>query len=88
MRNASLYFTHRNPTPRRNMTTTQHTHQVVFGRKVEGCQRCTELRLGMPAKQWVGYGNRARSDALRLADVRAHNCSVSRCGTVCTFGDA
>ena len=69
------------------IATTAHTHQVVFGRKVDGCPRCTELKLGMPSRAWAGYGNKARSDAMRSADVRSHNCTTARCGVVCTFGD-
>ena len=68
------------------MQTTQHTHNVVFGRKVDGCPRCTELKLGMPARQWRGYG-RAQMDAQRVADIRAHDCKRSGCMVVCTFGD-
>jgi hypothetical protein len=45
--------------------TTPHTHQVVFGRTVPGCPRCTELKLGMPARQWRGY--RAAAVAASLA---------------------
>ena len=64
--------------------TTKHTHQVVFGRKVEGCPRCTELRVGMPPVRWRGYRD---NDAMRVRDIRSHQCSPSRCGPVCTFGD-
>ena len=69
--------------------TTQHTHQVVFGRKVEGCPRCTELRLGMPARQWAGYSSRDRAAqaAARTREIRAHDCTRSRCGPVCTAFD-
>ena len=67
------------------MATTPHTHQVVFGRKVMGCPRCTELRLGMPPVRWSTA--RADADAMRLRDIRTHNCQASRCGPVCTFGD-
>jgi hypothetical protein len=67
------------------MLTTPHTHQVVFGRKVDGCPRCTELRIGMPAKRWSNY--RDTAEAQRRADIRAHKCSIAGCGPVCTFGD-
>jgi hypothetical protein len=67
------------------MTTTSHTHPVVFGRKVDGCPRCTELRLGVPARQW--RNQRSKLDTQRLRDIRAHNCATARCGVVCTFGD-
>jgi hypothetical protein len=65
--------------------TTKHNHQVVFGRKVDGCQRCTELRLGMPARAW--RNQRTLSEAKRLADIRSHRCAIAGCGPVCTFGD-
>ena len=68
------------------MQTTSHTHQVVFGRKVDGCPRCTELRLGMPARK--GWGSAYRDgQAQRIADIRAHDCKRSGCMSVCTFGD-
>lgn len=66
--------------------TTQHTHPVVFGRKVDGCPRCTELKLGMPARQWGGYSGRP-AQASRMAEIRAHDCKASRCGPVCTAFD-
>jgi hypothetical protein len=66
------------------MQTTQHTHQVVFGRKVDGCPRCTELRLGMPARRWGNYSTQAKSTVARMD--RGHVCT-SRCGAICTYGD-
>jgi hypothetical protein len=68
------------------MQTTAHTHQVIFSRRVEGCPRCTELRLGMPARQWAGQRVRAFAGD-RLADIRAHDCKRSGCLSICTFGD-
>ena len=65
---------------------TRHTHKVVFGRKVDGCPRCAELSNGATAVQW-GWTSRKQSDALRIAEIRAHDCKQSRCGPVCTFGD-
>ena len=35
-------------------TTTAHNHRPNFGRKVEGCPRCTELDAGAPARS--GWG--------------------------------
>jgi hypothetical protein len=69
--------------------TTAHTHPVVFGRKVDGCPRCTELKLGMPARQWRGYSQPQRRAQLasQIADIRAHDCRASRCGPVCTAFD-
>lgn len=66
--------------------TTAHTHPVVFGRKVDGCPRCTELRLGMPARQWRGQ-RAAAAGASRLAEIRAHDCKAAGCGPVCTAFD-
>ena len=64
---------------------TKHTHAVVFGRKVDGCPRCIELALGMPARQW--RNQRVSAAAQRLADIRAHDCKATRCMPICTFGD-
>lgn len=67
------------------METTKHSHQLVFGRKVIGCPRCTELSAGMPARRW---SNHLRdSQAQRIAEIRAHDCKRSRCGPVCTAFD-
>lgn len=65
--------------------TTKHNHPVVFGRKVEGCARCEELKAGAPAVRWTSA--RQDSDYQRLRDIRAHDCRASRCMSVCTFAD-
>lgn len=65
--------------------TTKHNHQVVFGRKVEGCPRCDELKAGAAPVAWSG--SRRDSEYQRLREVRAHNCQASRCGPVCTYGE-
>jgi len=65
--------------------TTQHTHPVVFGRKVAGCPRCGELVAGAPVVRWRQSSKQA--DAQRCREIRAHNCKASGCGPVCTFGD-
>lgn len=65
---------------------TQHTHPVVFGRKVDGCPRCAELKNGAPPRRWSIQDRRAR-DAQHIAEIKAHDCKASRCGPVCTFGD-
>ena len=36
------------------VSTTRHTHQVVFGRLVNGCPRCDESRAGAPPRTWGG----------------------------------
>lgn len=65
---------------------TAHTHQVVFGRRVDGCPRCDELKAG--AAPIKGWGTLQREqEASRRAAIRNHNCQTSHCGPVCTFGD-
>lgn len=67
------------------MKTTAHTHPVVFGRRVADCPRCGELARGAAPVRWST--TRRRSDEARCAEVRAHRCAVSGCGSVCTFGE-
>jgi len=58
----------------------------VFGRRTQGCPRCEELAAGAAPR--TGWGDlRRENEARSLADIRSHSCAVSRCGTVCTFGD-
>lgn len=64
--------------------TTQHTHTVVFGRKVDGCPRCLELLNGAAPVQWR---TRKAEGAQRVRWIREHNCKQAGCGPVCTFGD-
>lgn len=66
---------------RENETTTKHTHTVVFGRKVDGCPRCEELKAGAAPVVW----NRS-NDYARKIEIRRHVCTP-RCGPVCTHGD-
>ena len=69
---------------------TKHTHTVVFGRKVSGCPRCSELSAGAPPVVWNG-ARRAERERVMVQDVRAHFASHRHvsggCGPVCTFGD-
>lgn len=58
----------------------------VFGRLTAGCPRCDELSAGAEPVRWT-TGRRSDDDARRAAEIRAHDCRVSRCGTVCTFGE-
>lgn len=69
------------------MQTTKHNHQMAFGRLVTGCARCTELKIGMPARKWAGVGLRQAAERQQIAEIRAHNCRTAGCGPVCTFGD-
>lgn len=66
--------------------TTKHNHQVIFGRKEDGCPRCFELKMGAPAVQGWGAMRKA-AERMRCEAIRKHNCQVSRCGPVCTAFD-
>lgn len=66
--------------------TTQHTHQVIFGRKVDGCPRCEELKAGAVPVQGWGANKRSQEQKL-LSAIRNHDCTKSRCGGVCTAFD-
>jgi len=71
---------------KKTSTTTPHNHAVVFGRKLEGCPRCDELKAGAaPVKGW-GAAARER-EAQFIKDLKAHDCKKSGCGPVCTFGE-
>lgn len=63
--------------------TTKHTcGGPIFGKKTPGCPRCDEMLAGAPAVKW-----RISNDKQRVSEIRSHNCKVSKCGVVCTFGD-
>lgn len=68
--------------------TTKHTHPMVFGRRVNDCQRCTELANGAAPVRW---NSRATREAQAVADVHSHFISQRHisggCGPVCTYGD-
>lgn len=64
--------------------TTKHTcNGPVFGRKTPSCPRCDELLNGAAPIVWRQHN----AEAQRLHEIRSHDCRVSRCGPVCTFGD-
>ncbi|MFJ2635808.1 hypothetical protein ACIO6U_28190 [Streptomyces sp. NPDC087422] len=76
------------------MAVTKHTHQVVFGRKVDGCPRCQELAAGAEPVRWAPSRREREQadDTERAAAIRAHFApggphSRAACGPVCTFGD-
>jgi len=57
-----------------------HTHPPAFGKKVEGCTRCEDLRKGAPARRLNG-GNRRQAEAQHLRDIEAHfNSTKHRSG--------
>lgn len=53
---------------------------MVFGRKDMSCPRCLELVNGAAPKTW-----NIRTKTLKAAV--KHDCKVSGCAIVCTFGD-
>ncbi|MEV7466153.1 hypothetical protein AB0O20_06510 [Streptomyces kronopolitis] len=61
---------------------TKHSHKPNFGRHVDDCLRCQELKDGAEPVRW----NTPRQ-GLSTAEIRAHDCRRSNCGPVCTFGD-
>ena len=62
--------------------------KMSFGRKDLRCPRCVELAHGStPRARFNGRLTRADQDALRVRANRMHDCTKSRCGVVCTFGD-
>lgn len=64
--------------------TTKHDHPPSFGRRIDGCPRCDELKAGSAPVSWT----RSRKlDAGRAAEIRDHDCKTARCAIVCTFAD-
>lgn len=67
-----------------------HTHPPNFGKKIEGCPRCQDLRLGAPPRRLHG-GNRRQAEAAAMRDLEAHFNSHKHksggCGPVCTYGE-
>ena len=73
---------------------------VVFGQKTPGCPRCDELLAGAeprtqpwrrPIKRCVNYATchgmveRGEYTGLcRSCQIKAHDCTASKCGPVCT----
>ena len=58
-------------------TTTKHSHKANFGRHVEGCARCEEIKAGAPVVKW--------NIAPKQVEYK-HVCSA-KCGVVCTYGE-
>lgn len=65
--------------------TAKHSHGPNFGRHVDDCLRCQELKEGAEPVRWAP--SRREQDERRAAEIRAHDCKVSGCSIVCTFGD-
>ena len=69
-------------------TTTKHLADCrrVFANYDPRCPRCSELAGGAPARS--GWGDRKRiEDERRRRWIRAHDCTRSNCGPVCTAFD-
>ena len=67
-------------------TTTKHDcGGPVFGRKTPGCPRCDELLAGAAPVQW-NIRPKMRFTADRFFH-NPHNCKVSNCAPICTYGD-
>jgi hypothetical protein len=58
--------------------TTSHSHGPNFGRKVDGCGRCDELKDGAEPVRWN------KRHEVPLSEIAAHDCRQSGCGPVCT----
>jgi hypothetical protein len=82
-------------------TTTKHTPECCPPgrgpgfRRTPGCPRCEELTAGAEARRpdyAAEFGRRARVDAERTAEIKAHFAANSphdrgECGRNCTFGE-
>jgi len=69
-------------------TKTKHLQdcQRVFKNYDKECPRCQELASGSAPRQ--GWGDfKRRMEAQSITAIKAHNCVVSHCSIVCTFGD-
>ena len=68
---------------------TKHNHQVVFGRKVDGCPRCAELIAGAAPVKWAWAENakrRAAFEAERSNAIRNHDfaaCTAKNIACTC-----
>lgn len=69
--------------------TTKHTHAPNFGRHVDGCPRCDELKGGAAPVRWRASRRQQAEldDRQRAQEIRAHDCKTAGCSIVCTFGD-
>jgi len=68
-------------------TNTKHNHAVVFGRRQEGCPRCSELKAGAAPRQGWGQAKR-EMEAQQLQAIRRHDFSACAAANgVCTHFD-
>lgn len=67
--------------------TTKRSHVLVFGRKVDGCPRCDELKAGAPTIKWAG-SQRKQREADTLKRIREHDFTAcAKRNIVCTCFD-
>lgn len=62
---------------------------MSFGRKDKTCPRCIELINGSkPRSGWQKdyYENKKRNKRIMIEAIRKHDCKISNCMPVCTFG--
>lgn len=75
--------------------TTKHNHKPNFGKGVDGCPRCDELKAGAEPVRWSWRGDRERQERDEAQRRRSHEAHFApnsphargQCGPVCTFGD-
>lgn len=61
----------------------KHTHQVVFGRRVEGCPRCAELDAGAERRtspKWEALNRHREREAQDRAWYERHRAEAQRLG--------
>lgn len=61
----------------------KHTHQVVFGRRVEGCPRCAELDAGAEVRtspMWEAVNRRKAQDEQDRRWYEQHRETARRLG--------
>lgn len=69
------------------MRVTKHTHEVVFGRKVDGCPRCEELKAGAEPVRWR-QSKQGEQEAARMNAIRSHDfAACAQKNGVCTCFD-
>lgn len=70
-----------------NKQTTKHNHEPNFGRRVDGCPRCEELKNGAAAVKGWGWINK-QYEARKLAAIARHDFAACAAKNgVCTCFD-
>lgn len=59
--------------------------KMAWGRKDPQCPRCQDLLNG--ARPIVWNSSKKDRDLAFSRSLKSHNCTVSNCGPICTFGD-